>query len=237
MKSKHLIFVFTLCAGISVNAQQIDAGISIGGGQNSFYLSIGNYFRVPEREVVVVRERRIPDEEIPVVFYIAQRARVPYRDIIGCRQRGMSWMDITYHYNLGPDIYFPGEVQGPPYGKAWGHRKKERAMYRDYEIVNAVNSRFMSDYHHCSPSEITRLRGQGVSYVQINDRYVGKRDHGHGKDKHYEVIDRSNGRGRGNGNVVIERSNGKGYDKVFDNDEGHGHGNGHGNGNGHGKHK
>ncbi|MGE5430720.1 MAG: hypothetical protein ACM3QX_06585 [Syntrophomonadaceae bacterium] len=230
MKTKHLIFVFALCAAINVNAQQIDAGISIGGGgMNSFYMSIGNYFRVPEREVVVVRERRIPDEEIPVVFYISQRARVPYSEIIGCRKRGMSWMDITYHYNLGPDIYFPGEVQGPPYGKAWGHRKKERATYRDYEIVNAVNSRFMSDYHHCSPTEITRLRGQGNSYVQINDRYVGRKNHGRGHGGNdYEVIDRSNDRGRGY--EVIDRP----YRQDQGEAKGHGNGNGHGNGKGHG---
>lgn len=232
MKTKHLIFVFTLCAGISVNAQQIDAGISIGGGgQNSFYLSVGNYFRVPEREVVVVRQRRIPDEEIPVVFYISQRARVPYSEIIGCRQRGMSWMDITYHYNLGPDIYFPGEVhQGPPYGKAWGHRKKERAMYRDYEIVNAVNSRFMSDYHHCSPSEISRLRGQGNTYVQINDRYAG--NHGRGRGNEYKVIDRSSDKRY----KVIDRSSDKRYDVIDRSEQGNGkgHGNGHGNGHGHG---
>ncbi|MCU7494605.1 MAG: hypothetical protein HF314_01675 [Ignavibacteria bacterium] len=223
MKTRNLIFVFSLYAAMNVSAQHIDAGISIGGGGvNSFYLSIGNYFRVPEREVVVVRERRIPDEEIPVVFYIAQRARVPYREIIGCRQRGMSWMDITYHYNLGPDIYFPGEVQGPPYGKAWGHRKKERAAYRDYEIVNAVNSRFMSDYHHCSPDEIRHLRGQGVSYVQINDRYVGKKkDHGHGREN---VI-------KGNPHVQ-EFNQGFEHGKSKDHGNGNGHGNGHGRGHG-----
>lgn len=219
MKTKHLIFAFSLFAAINVNAQHVDAGISFGsGGLNSFYLSIGNYFRVPEREVVVVRERRIPDEEIPVVFYISQRARVPHREIIACRQRGMSWMDITYHYHLGPDIYFPGEVQGPPYGKAWGHKKKFRS-YSDYEVVNAVNSRFMSDYHHCSPDEITRLRGQGVSYVQINDRYIGRKDHGRGRGDKYEGNYRSFGNERGD---------------DFERGEGNGHGNGHGNGNGHG---
>ncbi|HEX2869213.1 MAG TPA: hypothetical protein VHO03_19375 [Ignavibacteriales bacterium] len=205
MKTKHLILALSLFTAINLNAQQIDAGISFGrGGLNSFYMSIGNYFRVPEREVVVVRERRIPDEEIPVVFYIAQRAGVSYRDVIGCRQRGMSWMDVTYHYNLRPDIFFPGRLQGPPYGKAWGHRKKERAIYRDYEIVNAVNSRFMSDYHHCPPAEINRLRGQGNSYVQINDRYVEKRDHGRGRGDEY----RGNGHGDGNG-----KGHGRGHGK------------------------
>jgi hypothetical protein len=56
-----------------VHAQpQVDIGVSIGEeGIKGFYFAISKYFRVPEREVVVIRERRIPDEEIPVVLFIA----------------------------------------------------------------------------------------------------------------------------------------------------------------------
>ncbi|MGE5401796.1 MAG: hypothetical protein ACM3S2_15450 [Ignavibacteriales bacterium] len=217
MKSlnKHLL-LFTallLIASLKVNAQ-VNAGISIGnGGLNSFYLSIGNYFSVPEREVIVVRERRIPDEEIPVVFYLARRARVSPREIAGMRSNGYSWMEITYHYGLGPDIYVQGRpAQGPPYGKAWGYYKKHggygnRGGLSDYEVISAVNSRFLSERHHCQPEEIVRLRNQGYNYVDINDRYVrgngrGSRNddeqsyHQKGWEKHQDKWEKKHGHGR-----------------------------------------
>jgi hypothetical protein len=41
-----------------------ELGISIGEegqeGLSSFYLSVGDYYRVPQREVIIIRERGIP---------------------------------------------------------------------------------------------------------------------------------------------------------------------------------
>src|SRR4030042_6054483 len=80
----------------SLAQTQWNLGVSIGNeGVNGFHLSVGEYYRVPEREVVVVRKRGIPDEELPVVFYLATRARVAPRAILDLRLRGLSWMEIT----------------------------------------------------------------------------------------------------------------------------------------------
>src|SRR4030042_2442417 len=71
-------------------------GVSIGNeGLRGFHFSVGEYYRVPETEVVVVRKRGIPDEELPVIFYLATRARVAPRAILDLRLRGLSWMEIT----------------------------------------------------------------------------------------------------------------------------------------------
>lgn len=76
MKSIIALFILFLFfpGSATVHGQpQVDIGVSVGpGGLNTFYFSIQEYFRVPEREVLIVRERRIPDEEIPVVFFIAR---------------------------------------------------------------------------------------------------------------------------------------------------------------------
>ena len=56
----------------SLATTQWNLGVSIGNeGVNGFHFSVGEYYRVPEREVVVVRKRGIPDEELPVVFLLA----------------------------------------------------------------------------------------------------------------------------------------------------------------------
>jgi hypothetical protein len=183
-------------------------------GINEFNLSIGEYYRVPEREVVVVHERGIDEEELPVVFFLAQRARVRPEVIVDLRLRGMNWMDITLHYGLNPDIYYvPVKVvrKGPPYGNAYGyykkHKKKDWKKIRlsDADIVNQVNLRFISEHHGYSPEQVMRYRSEGRKFAVI-DRDIRTERHGgpgdknrvEGRDKGWKE-DRHNGPGKGKG--------------------------------------
>jgi hypothetical protein len=152
-------------------------------------MAIGEYFHVPEREVIIIRKRRIPDDEIPVVFYIAQHARVRPEVIIDYRLRGHNWMDVTLHFGLGPEVYYipVQEVYGPPYGKAYGHyknkHKKEwrKIVLEDDDIVNFVNLRFISERYGHKPEEVIRLRSSGRDFYGINEEI--RRGGRGGKDK------------------------------------------------------
>ena len=56
-------------------AAQVQARADFSGdGLRSFYFAIGNYYQVPERQVDLVRDRALPPDEIPVAFFVAQRA-------------------------------------------------------------------------------------------------------------------------------------------------------------------
>lgn len=168
---------------------QVNFSMSANDGGNSFFLSVGDYYRVPEREVVYVRDRHIPDDEIPVVFFLAERARVSPSAIVDMRLRGMPWMDISLHYGLGPDIfYFPVRetvVLSPPYGRAYGHFKKwprrdwRKIRFVDDDIINLVNLRFISEHHRYAPEKVIVMRGEGRNFVYIDDdiRRGGKRRH------------------------------------------------------------
>ena len=69
----------------------INAGISIGPeGLKSFYFSISDYYHVPEQKVEVLGERKIPEEELSVVFYIAGIAGEKPEAIIRLRLGGSS---------------------------------------------------------------------------------------------------------------------------------------------------
>jgi len=171
-------------------AAQVQAGaVFSGDGLRSFYFAIGNYYHVPEREVVVVRERALPPDEIPVVFYVAREARVEPTIIVDLRRRGLSWADIAVRFRLTPDIYyFRG---GPPYGKAHGYWKNHPP--RDVEVIEAVNVHFLSEYHQVSPDEVRAERSRGRDYVFVaqnfearskkhDDREHGRSgEHGHGR--------------------------------------------------------
>ncbi|OGP78730.1 MAG: hypothetical protein A2V86_17115 [Deltaproteobacteria bacterium RBG_16_49_23] len=203
-------FLFFLGSGAVHGQPQVDIGVSVGPeGLNSFYFSIQDYFRVPEREVIVVRGRKIPDEELPVVFFIAQRARILPAAVIDLRLAGKTWMDITLHFGLSPEIFYVPvkvEVKGPPYGKAYGYYKnkprKEWGKIRlvDTDIINLVNLKFVSEYHRHSAEDVIRMRSGGKHFVVVNDEIRkgrGREDSGErerGKEKEDEQ-----GRGRGKG--------------------------------------
>lgn len=190
---------------------QWNLGVSVGSeGLRGFYFTIGEYYRVPDRDIGVVRQRGIPDEELPVVFYLAAKAQVASGVILDMRLKGLSWMDITLRYGLSPEIYYvPVKVAkvGPPYGKAYGYYKKhprqewKKVVLHDDDVVNLVNLRFASDYYGYPPEQVMQMRGEGHNFVVIHD-HIKKEKHGKsgkGKDSDRDGDDKDKGKGKGKG--------------------------------------
>jgi hypothetical protein len=216
-------FVFLIAASTpSFAATQWSVGVSGGDeGIRSFNLSIGDYYHVPEREVVVVHDRGIQEEELPVVFFIAQRAHVSPEAVVGLHLRGMNWMDITLHFGLSPEIYSVPVRQGPPYEHAYVHYKNHpkggwhRSHLRDADIVNQVNLKFISEHHRYAPEQVMRYRSEGKSFTTIDrDARQGRQgknqDQGRQANKPGDYRQNDNnqndnkhqgkGHGKGNGN-------------------------------------
>jgi hypothetical protein len=174
-----LITAIICLSGSSGYAQsRVDIGATITDeGLRGFFLSVGDYYRVPEREVVVVRDRGIPYYESPVVFYVAHMAHVTPEVIMDLRLSGRSWMDITLRFGLSPEIYYvPVQTDpGPPYGHAYGYYKKRpRKEWRkirlsDDDVVNLVNLRFTSEYYGYKPDDVMRMRSSGKNFMSIHD--------------------------------------------------------------------
>ncbi|MCE5311823.1 MAG: hypothetical protein LLF86_01580 [Nitrospiraceae bacterium] len=182
MRRLILVVLSAIVVSFSINLQaseaNVDMGVSIGDeGLRGFYFSVGDYYHVPEREVIIIRDRRIPDEELPVVFFLSKHAHVAPAIIVDMRLRGMSWMDITLHYRLHPDIYYVPlkKKPGPPYGKAYGYYmnrpKKDwhKIRLHDRDVVNLVNLRFISEYHAYSPDNVVVMRSKGHNFAVIDN--------------------------------------------------------------------
>lgn len=158
-------------------------------GLKEFYLAVGDYYKAPEKDVVVIHDRGIPDDEIPVVYFIARRANVEPSAIIKLRLGGESWMAISLHYGLAADVYYVAYKgdPGPPYGKAYGYyHKRPRKEWReirlaDADIVNLVNLRFLSTHYGYSPDEIMKMRSGGENFVKINGKVKAAKGKGQSK--------------------------------------------------------
>lgn len=194
-----------LLLSLAVLPELGQAQVQVAGRVGSFSFAVSNYYRVPEREVIVIRQRRIPEHEIPVVFFLAQRARVAPATIVDLRLGGRRWMDIVVQFGLSPEIFYvPVAIHpGPPYGKAYGHYKhKKRDQWRtivlaDDDVINLVNLRFLSEHHRRPAEEVIRFRQRGDGFAAIHTRWAGGHQlalaedgPGHGKGK---------GRGKGKG--------------------------------------
>ena len=183
--------------------------MSVSAHIGDFHVAVANYYRVPEREVIVIRSQRIPDDEIPVALFIAQRAMVSSATVINFRRRGESWWDISVRFGLSPEVYYvPVTVApGPPYGRAYGHyKKKSRNQWRtivltDAEIVNLVELRFLSEHYRVAPERIIEMRGRDRDFVAIHTDLRMTRGSGsaHRRDDSRSSNEQGNGRGKSKG--------------------------------------
>ena len=163
----------------------VDIGLSIGDdGLKSFYLAIGDHYRAPEKEIIIVRRSKIPEEEIPVVFFLARKADVSPEVILKMRLLGKSWWEITTHFGLNASIYYV-PVKGnplPPYGREYGHYKNKKKsqwgkiVLSDVDIINFVNLRFISEHWGYEPEEVIKMRANGRNFVNINSEVKAKKN-------------------------------------------------------------
>lgn len=187
MRTKSIIVSLAaiLCIGLpGTSKSSMLAGLEINDeGVRSFYLAVGDFYNVSDEQVVVVKKRNIPDDDIPVVFFLAGRARVAPDVIIGLRLGGSSWMEICMKYGITADVFYVpvAATPGPPYGKAYGHYKnKDKSKWRDIrlsdaDIVNFVNLKFVSQHQGCSPDHVIQARGAGKGFVSISHDIEKKR--------------------------------------------------------------
>lgn len=184
--------VFAVSAAGSAHAG-INLGVNISDGKvTDFQLSVSKYYNVPQTQVVAVSAKSVPDDELPVVFFLASKTGASTQAIIDLRLKGTSWIDISLKFGKDAGVFYvPVEKRkGPPYGKAYGYYKnKPKDGWKserpdDGEVVNLVNTRFMSEYHGISPEEVGEMRNEGRKYSDIDRDVKEKKKKGKGgKDK------------------------------------------------------
>lgn len=141
-----------------------------------YYLAVGKYFNVPERAVSTIKKKGVSDEELAVVFFIADRAGIKPAPVMELRDLKKSWLEITLHFGLSPEIFYvPVNTDpGPPYGKAYGYFKNhprnewKQIQLSDVEVVNLTNLRIFSKLYGVSPEDVIKWRAEGKHFAEVN---------------------------------------------------------------------
>jgi hypothetical protein len=159
----------------SVNSVSVAVRVS------DYQLAVSDYFKVPAHDVAVIRDRRIRDEDLPVVLFVAQRAELAPSTVVDLRLRGYSWWDISARYHLGPEVYYVpfAGTPGPPYGNAYGYYQRPRSQWNtivltDADVVNLVNLRFLTEHYHVSPQRVMELRGRSGDFLAVEREVSGR---------------------------------------------------------------
>ncbi len=166
---------------------------------------------LPEPLIVRLLEQGLPQDHLPVVGLLSQRAGVPGERIVALRGEGLSFLDISIRLGLGPEIFHVpiAADPGPPYGKAWGYYKKTpRARWNtivlsDREVIDLVNLKLCVDHYRVPPERVIELRRKGQGFAAIHGDLAGRNgakldSPGRGKSKPAKPgKPGSKGRGRG----------------------------------------
>ena len=196
------------CVALSASG----ARACLGPGAKEFHLAICEHYHVPEATVIVVR-KDLPDDDLPVVFFIAERAHVAPESVVALRARGMSWMDVSLHYKLTAEVFHVHFVRdpGPPYGVAYGYYKNRKQSewgairLADADVVHLVNVKFLAERHGCTPDEVVSFHAQGKGYVDVHVDMKAKL----GKAGH-SAAPGDGAPGKGGNGAAAKEANGKG---------------------------
>lgn len=166
-----------------------------------FHRAVHEELGLPEPLIVRLLEAGTPDEQLPVVGFLARELDQAPERIVELHRAGLSFLDISLRFGRGPEIFYvPIAVDpGPPYGNAWGYyRKTPRSRWKtirltDREIVDLVNLRIAADHYRVAPERIIDLRRKGKPFGDIHRAFAaetgrhgrpaaaGDRGHGPGK--------------------------------------------------------
>jgi hypothetical protein len=184
-----------LIAGLSLASLPASAGVSFDflfsassvSDDNQYFLNlaVGNY-GYPRTMIEPVLPRvRYVEQDLPVILFLADISGRPIDAIVDLRAGGLGWSVVFSRVGVPYDVLFVGLERdpGPPYGKAWGHWKKnpKRLALSDSDIASLVNVQVGHRVTGISAYEIARARGQGKSIATV---VADKKGRPHGAGKH-----------------------------------------------------
>ncbi len=142
-----------------------------------FYVAVGDYFDVPYENVWDMSESGIADEDLTVVYFIADRAKVDANEVARDRLVGGSWSSIASSYGLDASSFYmmvAGQINSKAYASVFEKYKSSpqsnwnKIDLTDSDIINLVNLRFVGSHHDYTVFDIMAMRDYGKSFVKIN---------------------------------------------------------------------
>jgi hypothetical protein len=220
--------VLLLGAGAARASVNFDVAVGMDVNEDTrIFLNVSNQVWHPAAPMTVIQGCRYPEDDFPVVSFLAYQSHRDPAFILRLRSDGYPWYEIFYRLHVDPGVLFVGidHDPGPPYGKAWGywnhgrHDPRERIHFSDRDVVGLVKVQTAARHFGASPYSVMEGQRHGG---RVEVYTAGRWREKHGRQGWAE----GPGHGKGHGGGEDQGDSGQGH--------GHGHGNGGGKGHGHG---
>jgi len=197
-------------AGIDVS---LGATVQLG-DDTEVYLAVSSQYYDQDESSVRRWDRQYKDsDDLAVALFISRHAHKSPEHVYGMRAKGLSWWEISMRLGVPTEAWFVPVKKdpGPPYGKAYGHWKKNgkkspgKMNLSDADAQNLVAVRMLHEYYGVSVEVAMDWRSSGRDLKNITAGEYRKR---HGKSDKGRVAGASMSPG-GHGN----QGKGKGKSK------------------------
>jgi hypothetical protein len=138
----------------------------------SYYNAVGEYFRVPSSEIMILSEWRLAAEEIPVVLYTAGQGGISPEAVMALRRAGQDWPVVACRYGLDAvSFHVPLEGNSGPLARVYqAYRSRPQAEWSTIDLLNEdivglVNLRVLSGVFQISPGVVLQARDRAGSWV------------------------------------------------------------------------
>lgn len=168
---------------------------------------VRSFLKVEPAKLEALRpQAKLPDVDLPNALWIAKQAGISPEVVLQARLQGLPWIDIFIKFKVPVErvIVATERAQCPPYGKAWGFRKKHgrapvpaaaiEMKLTDGEISEFIQLRATAGYYGTTPELLAERRCAGKSVRDLIDEEHGKK---HGKGKPGGSSPAGKGKGRG----------------------------------------
>ncbi|RME18844.1 MAG: hypothetical protein D6800_15060 [Candidatus Zixiibacteriota bacterium] len=154
-------------------------GAALAGQNTDSYLStISSYFDVSYADVFAMTGS-IPNEEVPVVYFIASKCKSTPDEIMAMRQKEMSWMEVAGHCGLTAAsfyTYMSGKIKSKTFAPIF-EKFNSRPLTQwknieltDSDVINLVNLRLIYSSHDYNPFQVMEMRDLSTSWPRVDKK-------------------------------------------------------------------
>jgi hypothetical protein len=174
MRSLVMIVAVAALVGPPVPAAGQNAPPDRQSALDAYVRILSTHFRLPQTEVRILAEGRVPADELPVALRIARFSGIPPVSLLAQRRSGDGWLVIARRYNLGAAAFHVAI----PDGQVDSSVARVHSLYRDAppsqwdaidlsdaEFIVLANLLVLSSELGASNGQILEARAAAGSFV------------------------------------------------------------------------
>lgn len=141
--------------------------------RQAWFQAVADHFDVSIREVEILAESRMSDDELPLVLLLARRAGVSTDALVAFHRGGRGWSEIAARYGMGAAAFHVPLAESAPAGPLEEVYERYRAVppsqwnqieLGDEELVQLADLAFVTEYLRVSAGDVLEEVVRGGSF-------------------------------------------------------------------------